>query len=147
MSKIFIYYSLTGNGDIVANYLKKQKVSIRKVNIKDKMPKSFVGRIIVGGYLAGISAKAKLLDFDSDIKKYDEVIIGSPIWNGRLTPAINSVLDLLDLKNKKITFILCSGSGSAPKAESYLKSKYKKMQIINLKEPKNNIEILKSINL
>lgn len=34
MKKLFIYYSLTGNGDNVANYLKENGWEIRKVEPK-----------------------------------------------------------------------------------------------------------------
>ena len=34
MNKIFIYYSLSGNGDSVANYLMNKGIDIRKVLLK-----------------------------------------------------------------------------------------------------------------
>lgn len=101
MKKLFIYYSLSGNGDVVADYLKDKKHDIRKVIMKDKMPKSYILQILKGGFLAGINYKAKLINFDNNIDSYDEIIIGSPIWNGRLVPAINTVLDDINLDNIK----------------------------------------------
>ena len=138
MKKIFIYYSLSGNGEVVAKYLKENKIDIRKVNTSEELPQNFILRILSGGFLAGINHKDKLIDFDNDIKDYDEIIIGSPIWNGRLSCPINTVLDEIDLKNKKIVFILYSGSGKAPKAEKKLIEKYEKVKIVNLKEPRSN---------
>ena len=138
MKKIFIYYSLTGNGDVVADYLKKKKIDIRKVEDKEELSKNKILRILQGGFLAGINHKTKLINFDSNIDKYKEIIIGSPIWNGRLSCPINTVIDKLDLSNKKITFILYSGSGKAPKTDKKLKSLYKNINIIHIKEPKNN---------
>ena len=41
MKKKFIYYSLTGNGDIVSDYLKEKGYDIRKVIPKHKLPKNF----------------------------------------------------------------------------------------------------------
>ena len=75
MKKIFIYYSLTGNGDFIASKLEKNDVDIRKIKSKDKMPKSFFFKILIGGFLASINHKSKLIDFDNDIKSYDEIII------------------------------------------------------------------------
>ena len=147
--KLFIYYSLSGNGDIIGNYLSKDNIDIRKVETTKPLPKNTVLRILTGGFLAGINHKDKLINFDSDISKYDEVIIGSPIWNGKLACPINTVLDLVNLKNKKVTFILYSGTGEAPKANKMLSEKYPKANIINLKEPRKNKEnigkILKNI--
>lgn len=145
MKCIFIYYSLTGNGDAVAKYLKEKNIDIRKVTPKKELPKSFVLRILTGGFLAGKGHKDKLVNFNSDIRDYDEVIIGSPIWNGRLSCPINTVLDEIDLTNKKITFILYSGSGGAPKTDEFLKERYKDIKIIHIKEPKKNKELLHKI--
>ena len=145
MKKIFIYYSLTGNGDLVADKLKKDNVDIRKVYAKDKMPKSFTGRILTGGFLSTINYKAKLINFDNNIKDYDEIIIGSPIWNARLSTPINTVLDKLDLTNKKITFIFYSGSGTSPKATEKIQRLYKDAKIIDIQEPKKNPESLNKL--
>ena len=116
MNKIFIYYSLNSNGDLVAKYFRDNNIEVRKIETKKKMPKSFAMQIFKLGFLAGINYKSKLKDFDNDISKYDEVIIGSPIWFDRLSCPINSLLDKLDLKGKKVTFILYSGGGETIKA-------------------------------
>ena len=142
MKKLFIYYSLSGNGDVVADYLKDKKYDIRKVIMKDKMPKSNIFQILKGGFLAGINYKARLVDFNNNIDSYDEIIIGSPIWNGRLVPAINTVLDDINLDKKKVSFILYCGSGKAPKAEKMLIEKFGDINIVIIKEPKKNIEEL-----
>ena len=143
MKKIFIYYSLTGNGDTVADYLKDKDIEIRKVEAIDKMPKSFLGRILVGGFLAFIHYEAKLIDFNNNIDEYDEIIIGSPIWNDRLSCPINTVLKSLNLENKKVKFILYSGSGKSKHASARIKDILVKSEIINIKEPLKNKEILK----
>ena len=101
MKKIFTYYSLSGNGDIVANYLKDKSIDIRKVNTKEPLPNNNILRILAGGFLAGINHKDKLIGFDNNIDKYDEIIIGSPIWNGKLSCPINTVLSELNLNNKQ----------------------------------------------
>ncbi len=145
MKKLFIYYSLSGNGDLVADYLKNKNIDIRKVNTTETLPKSMVLRILSGGFKAMINYKDKLSNFDNDISKYDEVIIGSPVWNSRLSSPINSVLDMIDLNNKKITFILYSGSGKALKAHELINKKYK-AKIIDLKEPLRNHDELDKLS-
>ena len=140
MKKIFIYYSLTGNGDKVANYLMNKGIDIRKVIADYKVSKSNFGLIMKGGFLAGINYKAKLIDFNDDINAYDEVIIGSPIWNNRFSCPINTVLSKLNLENKKITFILYSASGKDNKAMIKINKLYPEAKIINLLEPKDNIK-------
>ena len=140
MKKIFIYYSLTGNGDLVANYLKNKNIDIRKVIPEKPLPKNKILSILTGGFLAFIEYQDKLVAFDNDISEYDEVIIGSPIWNSRLSSPINTVINKIDLNDKPVTFILYSGSGTSPKATEKIKKLSKNAKIINLKEPKNNFD-------
>ena len=100
---------------------------------------------MTGGFLAFLNHKPELVNFNDDVSSYDEVIIGSPIWNGRLSCPINTVLDKIDLTDKSVKFILYSGSGNAIKLEEKLKKIYKDTNIINLKEPKNYKEEIEKI--
>ena len=141
MKKLFIYYSLTGNGDFIADFLKNKNVDIRKVETLEPLPKNYILSILTGGFKASINYKDKLNNFNDDISNYDEIIIGSPIWNSRLSTPINSVLEKIKLNNKKITFILYSGSGKSLKATKKINKLYLNAQIINIKEPKNNKDL------
>ena len=115
MKKIFIYYSLTGNGDLIAEYLKRKGYEIRKVETGEPLPRNNILRILTGGYKAMINYEDRLVNFNDDISKYAEILIGSPIWNFRLSSPINTVLKLLNLKNKKVKFVLYSGSNKFKK--------------------------------
>ena len=145
MERIFIYYSDTGNGDAVASVLKNKGFAVRKAVPVKPLSKSFVLKILQGGFLAGIGAKAKLNGFDPDVSGYAQVCIGSPIWNGRLACPINTVLAQTDLADKKLTFVLYSGSGAAPKAESDLKAAYPNARILHLTSPLGKPEELEKL--
>lgn len=138
MNKIFIYYSYTGNGDAVAEYLKEKEFKIRKVIPQKPIPKNRALGIIVGGYKASVGYMDKLEEFNSDINDYDEVWIGSPVWNSRLSSPINAVLSKLDLTGKQVTFVLYSASGKASKAEERIHKEYPEARVIELKEPKED---------
>ena len=142
MKKIFIYFSLTGSGDIVSDYMKKNGYDIRKVISKNKYPKKMFPLMMVGGFKALTKMKDKLIDFDSNIDDYNEVVIGTPIWFDRVSSPINTVLSKLDLSNKKVSFILYSASGDAKKATERLKDIG---DITILKEPKKYKEELNKI--
>lgn len=146
MKKLFIYYSLTNNGDVVADIFKEKGYEIRKVLTECKYPKNKFLMIMTGGYKATFNKKDKLLNFDTDITNYDKVIIASPIWNDRLSAPINSVISLLDLKDKDVSFVFYSASGKAGKASEKIKKLYGKDAII-LKEPKKNNEELKKLDI
>ena len=144
MKKIFIYYSKTGNGEVVKSYYEKNGYDIRKVEAKHGLPKSFFWQMMIGGMLAGFNHKAKLRDFNYDISEYDEVVIGSPIWNGKFACPTNTILKNLKLDNKKLTFILYSGGGSAPKTVKKINKKYN-AKVIELKEPRKYPDNLKKL--
>ncbi len=136
MNKLFIYYSLTGNGDLVSKRMEEKGYELRKVTEKKKMPKKFVAMILAGGFRAGLGLKGKLVNYDSDVSKYESVVLGSPIWNGRFPPAMNSVLKETNFSNKKLTIVFYSGSGEGKKAEKKVKKLFPEALIVFLKEPK-----------
>ena len=144
MKKIFIYYSLTGNGDLVSEIYKEKGYNIRKIINKRNYPKKMFPLMMKGGYRALFNKKDKLVNFDNDIKDYDEIVIGSPIWFDRTTPVLNTVLTKLDLTNKKVKFVFYSGSGEGNKAKEKINKLYKS-DIIFLKEPKKYKEELNKI--
>ena len=147
MKALFIYYSNTGNGDMVAERLKEQGAEIRKVIPKKPLPKSFFWSVMNGGFLAGIGHKAALRDFDPSVDGYDRIVIGSPIWNARISCPINSVVDQVDLGALPLTFVLWAGSGEGPGAVKRIKKNYPTAEIVLLKEPKKYPEELEKLNL
>ena len=144
MKKLLIYFSLNNNGDKVADFFKEKDYDIRKVISKCKYPKSKFSLMMIGGYKSTFNKKDKLLNFDTDITNYDKIVIGSPIWNDRLSAPINKVISLLDFKDKDLSFVLYSASGNAGKAKEKIRNLYG-IDAIVLKEPKKNIEELTKI--
>ena len=136
MKKVFIYYSHTGNGDFVADILKEKEFEIRKIDTEKKvLPNPFFFKMIVGGFKATIGSSPKLSEYVKNIEDFDEVYIGSPIWNARLATPTNTLLKELNLEGKKITFVLYSGSGTSKGATKKISKLYPEARIINLKEP------------
>ena len=145
MGKLFIYFSNSGNGELVAKKLKEKEYDIIKVVPKKALPKSFFSLIMQGGFLAGIKNKMKIKDLNVDFSSYDEITIGTPIWNGRISPPINTVLAMSELKDKKVSFILYAGGGQAPKSIKRLNKEFHGAEIVILKEPKKYPEELEKI--
>ena len=85
MSKLFIYYSHSGNGDIVSKEFEKAGFELRKVTEKKKMPKSFFWLIMAGGFRAGLGLKGKLVNYNNDVKDYDKTFAAQLVmqYNGK----------------------------------------------------------------
>ena len=86
-------------------------------------------------------------EFDQDLSAYDEVVIGSPIWNARITPAINTVLASLNFSNKLVSFVFYSGSGTGKHAVKRINKEFPNAKIILLKQPKDYPDELNKIDL
>ena len=147
MKKIFIYFSLTGNCDLVADYLKERGFETRKVEMKKGLPKSFFFSVLTGGFLAGLGVKSKLKEYDHNIEGYDEIIIGGPIWNGRFSSPLNRLSKDIDFSNKNVKFIFTAGSGEGKKALKKANKLFPNAECIFLKEPKKYPEELEKITL
>ncbi|MBO4736993.1 MAG: hypothetical protein J5627_00940 [Bacilli bacterium] len=136
MKRLFIYYSRSGNGDLVASILKEKGFEIEKVEtVKNPIPKSFFFSMIVGGFKATVGTSPKIKELSVNPELYDEIYIGSPIWNARFATPTNSLLKELNLEGKKVTFVLYSGSGTSKGASKKISKLYPEARIINLKQP------------
>ena len=72
---------------------------------------------------------------------------GTPVWNGRVSCPVNTVLAETDLSGKDPVFVLYSGSGEAPKTEERIAKEYPNASIIHLKEPKSRREELDKLGV
>ncbi len=142
MQGLFIYYSFSGNGDVVAEKMKELGFEVRKVESSFKLSIKFLPQMLKGGFSALIGQKPPLENYNCDVSNYDTVCIGSPIWNGRLASPVNTILEKTDLIGKKVIFILYSGRGFAKKAEEKIKKLYPDSAVIHLAQPKDDPERL-----
>ena len=145
MKKLFIYFSLTGNCDLIADSLKEKGFETRKVEMKKRLPKSFFFSMMTGGFLAGLGIKSRLKEYDHSTEGYDEIVIGGPIWNGRLSSPLNRLLKDIDLNDKKVTFIFAAGSGEGKHALKKVNKLYPGAECVFLKEPKKYPEELNKL--
>jgi flavodoxin len=107
MKTLVVYYSRTGHNKTLGEAIAKM-LSADIDEIIDK--KKRAGRL--NWLRAGrdsLSEQETDIQFEKKPGDYDLIIIGSPIWAGRPTPAIRSYLGQNDLKGKKVAFFVCSG--------------------------------------
>lgn len=100
---LVIYYSSTGATEYIAQKIAEiSDADILELKpINDISKKGFL-RMIVGGYMAITDKIIPLHEFKIDPSNYDLIFLGTPVWAGKPTPAINSLLSYGKIKNKKI---------------------------------------------
>ena len=113
MNKYFIYYSATGNGDMIAEKLKDKGYTPVKIEMVKPIGKMNFFKILKYGGQAMSNKKAKIMPVDLHLENDDKVIIGSPIWNDRLSTPINTILAMYDFNKDTTMFILYpAGNGT-----------------------------------
>ena len=135
MRRLVVYYSLSGNTEDAAYKIAESLgADLLKLETVRAMPKSFAAQMIVGGGQVAFNHIPKLKAFDKDLDSYDEIILGSPIWNSKGVPAVNAFLKD-DKAAKKVTslFFLSAGGDIEKGLEAITK------QIPNLK---NTVSLL-----
>mgnify|MGYP003301705015 CR=1 FL=1 len=124
MKRIIVYYSLSGNTEeSVKTIAEKIDCETLKIDTVKAMPKSFVARILVGGGQVAMNMIPELKPIDKDLSIYDEIFIGTPIWNSKGVPAINAFLSDDDICQKVTGLIITSGGGDIEKCVKALEKK------------------------
>ena len=122
MSKYFIYFSASGNGDYIAEKLKEQGYQPVKVEMVKPIKKINFFSIMKYGFRAGRNKKEKIKEVNLDLKDDDIVIIGSPIWNDRLSTPINALLSQIDFNKETTRFIVYPAGETAKKVVGQLQN-------------------------
>ena len=143
--KYFIYFSVSGNGDLIAEYLKDKGYQPVKVEMVKLIKKVGFFTILKYGFRAGSNKKEKIKELNLDLKEDDEVIIGSPIWNDRLSTPINAVLNQFSFNKENTRFILYPAGEGTKKSFAQLEKLGFKQPPIIYSNPKKNQDKMQEI--
>ena len=146
MKKYFIYYSLTGNGDYLGELFKNKGYEIIKVETLKNIGKIGFFKMMKYGKDAWLNKKEKIKELKLNIENDDLVIIGSPIWNDRLSTPINMVLSILKLNKENTRFVLYPAGSSTKKSLGQIEKLGFKLSPIIISNPlKKKEEAIKII--
>ena len=124
MQRIIIYYSLSGNTEEAVKLIAELLgIETLKIDTVKEMPKSFAAQLLIGGGQVAFNKIPKLKPIDKDLSIYDEIFIGTPIWNSKGVPAINALLKDETVSKKVTGLIITSGGGEIDKCVKALKDR------------------------
>lgn len=103
MSKLIVYFSYTGNTRMIANKIKEQ-LNCDLLEIKTVIPYSEDYDTVVNDEQNSESSNhlPEIQEINTELSKYDEIILGTPVWWYRPVPAIRTFLTQNNLSGKKI---------------------------------------------
>jgi hypothetical protein len=145
MSKIFVYYSATGNGDTVADYLKQKSYDILKLETVKPFGRAGFFKMIHFGGRATFHKQEDLKPYAFDESKYEKIVIGTPVWADRVSSPVNTFLAKCNFTDKDLAFIFYSAGGSCKKGAKEMKAKYPKATCFNLLAPAKHPDELDKI--
>ncbi len=116
MKRIVVYYSLSGNTEEAAEKIAEALgADLLRLETEKNMPKSYAAQLIVGGGQVVFNHIPRLKPLDKDVSAYDEIILGSPIWNSKGVPAVNAFLKDKAAAEKVTSLFFLSAGGDTEK--------------------------------
>jgi len=127
MKPLVVYYSLTGKTKLVAQVI-AESLNAALVEIKETkpVPRPFV--YLIGGFAATINRGSKINPVDVDLKQHETIFIGSPTWNSRPAPAINSFIYQTTFEGRSIIPFFTMGGDNAEGALGNITAKIERSQ-------------------
>ena len=94
MKTAIVYYSMLGNCEMVAERIAERlDADMIRIEPDKAYPDKGAKKFLWGGKSAVMGEKPALKPYDFDADKYDNVIIGFPVWASRPAPPIATFVD------------------------------------------------------
>jgi flavodoxin len=128
MKPLVVYYSLTGKTKLVAQVI-DEALNAKLVEIKEtKSRKPGPSIYAIGGLEATMNKRSKINPIDVDLKQHETIFIGSPVWNSRPAPAVNSFIYQTNFEGRSIIPFFTMYGDNSEKALANITAKIEKSQ-------------------
>lgn len=114
MKSLVVYYTRTGNARFVAETVAAE-IGADVEEVIDLKKRTGALGFLSGGFDARRGKETEIAPTKKSPSEYDLVIVGTPIWAGRPTPAILTYLKKHDFADKKVAVFFTKG-GKKPQA-------------------------------
>ena len=126
MKSLVVYYCLTGNTKLVAPAI-AEVLSATLVEIAEAKPRKLGPLIyLVGGSDAMTNRGSKINPVDVDLRQYERIFVGSPIWASRPVPAVNSFIYQTSFEGRNVMPFFSMGGDNSETALANITAKIEK---------------------
>jgi flavodoxin len=127
MKSLVVYYSLTDKTKLVSQVIAEAlNATLLEIEERRPIPMPFV--YLSGSFAALTNRGTKINPIDVDLKQYERIFIGSPIWAYRPAPAINSFIYQTNFEGRSIIPFFTMGGDNAAKALANITAKIERSQ-------------------
>jgi flavodoxin len=128
MKPLIVYYSLTDKTKLVSQVI-AEALNATLVEITETKPRKLGPLVyLIGGFEATINRGSKINPIDIDLKQHVTIFIGSPIWNSRPAPAINSFIYQTNFEGRSIIPFFTMYGDNSEKALANITAKIERSQ-------------------
>jgi flavodoxin len=114
MKSLVVYYSRSGNARFVAQTIAAELGSDVE-EVVDLKKRGGAWGFLLGGFDATRGKETKIGETKKILADYELVVVGTPVWSSRPTPAIRTYLREKDFSGLKVALFFVQG-GEKPKA-------------------------------
>ena len=127
MKQLVVYYSLTDKTKLVAQVI-AEALNATLVEIEERRPIPIPFVYLSGGFAATINRGREINPIHVDLKQYDRIFIGSPTWNSRPAPAINSFIYKTNFEGRSVIPFFTMAGDNSEKALANITAKIERSQ-------------------
>ena len=110
MKSLVVHYSRSGNTRFAAEKI-SQKIGGDIEEIIDKKRRKGPLGFVIGGFDATRGRKTDIAEMKKSPRDYDLIVVGTPMWNKRITPAVRTYLEDNKFSEKRVA-LFCTNNGS-----------------------------------
>ena len=139
MSSLVVYYSRKGTTKKIAELISVEASWESEEIIDTKKRKGFIG-FLKSGKDATLKKLANIKEIQKNPELYGLIILGTPIWNKRMTPAIRTYITEFKNNIQDVAFFCTEGRKGGQKTFDSMEKLCKKTPIATLEITKNDIK-------
>jgi len=127
MKSLVVYYSLTGKTRLVAQAI-AEALNATLLEIEERRPVPMPFVYLSGSFAAFTNRGSKINPMDVDLKQYERIFVGSPVWAYRPAPAINSFMYKTNFEGRSVIPFFTMGGDDSKKALANITAKVERRQ-------------------
>jgi len=124
LKDVVVYYSLEGNTKFIAEIVAAElNADIIELKTKKEFAKTGFKKFFVAGMSVIFGLKPKLQNQYIDLNKYNNIILGTPIWAGSFASPFNTLIAQDKFQRRKVAIFATNLGSDAQKCFDNFKKK------------------------
>lgn len=130
MKKAVVFYSLSGNTQAAAKEIAEGiGTDLIELKLVKPFPTEKSKQLALGGMQAMFGMKPAIQELSKNIKEYDVLILGTPIWAGTIAAPVHSFLNKYQVLDKIVAVFTFSGGGDNKRCIAKLSKRLPRLKV------------------